>query len=243
MLAMGVPLCLYAWDGIRHWSRWWFMLMIPVLLEAILTSFSRGAMVAILASTPLYFLRCTRKRQLTVMMCGLAFIVTILAGAEIRERFFSVEKFDEDGSANSRLTSWGIAWTMANERPFFGFGIRNSNLHTFAYGADMEGRTIHSQYLQIAADSGLMALGLYGIAIATFAVAVGKARKAAKVNPEPTDDDRLTLMVANGVESALVIFCVGGVFLSLENFELPYIVLLMGAQLWAITKANRISPQ
>ncbi len=239
MLAMGVPLCLFAWDGSRHWTRWIYMLMIPVIFEAVLTSFSRGAMVAILASTPLYFLRCTRKKQLTVMMIGLAFIVTILAGAEIRERFFSVEKFDQDDSANSRLTSWNIAWTMANERPFFGFGIRNSNQHTFAYGADMEGRTIHSQYLQIAADSGLMALGLYLIAILGFVLAIGSARRDAKHREVQDAEAQMTITIANGLESAMFIFCVGGAFLSMEIFELPYIVLMMGAQMWAIIKANK----
>ena len=43
----------------------------------------------------------------------------------------------------------------------FGVGIRNSNLFSYQYGADMEGRTIHSQYLQIAADNGFVGLGLY----------------------------------------------------------------------------------
>ena len=66
-----------------------------------------------------------------------------------------------DASANSRLTTWRIAWQMAGENPIFGLGIRNSNLYTYDYGADMPGRTIHSQYLQTAADSGLVGLGLY----------------------------------------------------------------------------------
>ncbi|HMP18705.1 MAG TPA: DUF5935 domain-containing protein, partial [Gemmatales bacterium] len=41
MLAMGVPMCLYAWDGIRKWWRWGFLLAVPVVIHAVLTSYSR----------------------------------------------------------------------------------------------------------------------------------------------------------------------------------------------------------
>jgi probable O-glycosylation ligase (exosortase A-associated) len=241
MLAMGVPLCLFAWDGIRHWVRWGFLLMIPFIIEAVMISFSRGAMLSILVCSPLFLLRCTRKRQITILMVILGSFIVVMAGSEIRDRFFSVQKFDQDDSANSRLTSWKIAWQMANEHPFFGFGIRNSNLHTYSYGADMEGRTIHSQYLQIAADSGLMGLSLYLITIGFFMLAVRKARRhtlALIAHEGMTPDSQLKITIVNGLESSMVIFCVGGAFLSLENFELPYIVLLMGAQLWSIISAQ-----
>ena len=44
MLAMGVPLCYFAFEGIRKWFRWAFVALIPLIVHAVLTSYSRGAM-------------------------------------------------------------------------------------------------------------------------------------------------------------------------------------------------------
>ncbi len=49
MLAMGVPLCYFALEGIRNWYRWAFLAMIPLIVHAVLMSYSRGAMVSLIA--------------------------------------------------------------------------------------------------------------------------------------------------------------------------------------------------
>ena len=262
MLAMGVPLCLFAWDGIRHWSRWGFLLAIPLILHAVLTSYSRGAMLSLILSIPIYLARCRHRGQLLIILGCLIAMVPILAGKEIQERFFTINEHEQDASAQSRLVSWGIAWQMAQERPIFGFGIRNSSLFTFAYGADMEGRVIHSQYLQIAADSGLVGLAAYLLAIGAFLYCLWRVRRQVKGhtsifsyllaigyllttgrwNPKRQETGRddpeilRAYTIANGLEGAMIVFCIGAAFLSLETFELPYIALLMGAQLWAICR-------
>lgn len=267
MLAMGVPMCLYAWDGIRHQSRWLFLAAIPLLLHAVLTSYSRGAMLALILSLPLYLIRCKNKKQLLAILGIIALMIPFLAGKEIQERFFSIDKHDQDESAKSRLTTWSIAWQMACERPIFGFGVRNSNMFTQAYGADMAGRTIHSQYLQIAADSGLVGLAAYLFVIGSFMYCLRRIRSQMKGHrgltafvlaffaflflrrytrppAEGRDDEEMQRVytIANGLEGALIVFCFGGIFLSLENFELPYLLFLMGAQLWAIVRMAEAVP-
>src|SRR5207237_4437084 len=108
-------------------------------------------------------------------------------------------------------------------------GVRNADLLSQQYGADMEGRAIHSLYLQMAADSGFVGLGLYLAALATFWWSTRRTRAGtAKRNDE---EGRQAYAAACGVEGAMIVFCVGAVFLSLENFELPYLMLLLGAQL------------
>lgn len=259
MLAMGVPLCLFAWDGIRHWSRWGFLMGVPFLIHAVLTSYSRGAMLALILSIPLYLIRCRRRGQLSLILLAIALMIPFMAGKEIQERFFTISQSDTDDSAQSRFTSWGIAWQMANERPIFGFGIRNSSLYTLSYGADMEGRVIHSQYLQIAADSGLVGLAAYLLALLGFLICLRRVRSRVKdhlgivqgmintsaffllrrwrrpeVQGRDDADAVKAYVIANGLEGAMVVFCLGSVFLSLETFELPYILMLMGAQLAAV---------
>ena len=61
MLAMGVPLCYFAWEAIRRWFRWAFLAMIPLILHAVLMSYSRGAMVSLIAAVPFYLLRAAAR--------------------------------------------------------------------------------------------------------------------------------------------------------------------------------------
>ncbi len=232
MLAMGVPLCYFAWEGMRSRWRWAFLGLIPLLLHAVLMSFSRGAMVSLIPGVLIWLVRSKHKAKVAVVLLAVACMIPFLAGKEIRERFFSISRHDMDASANARKTTWGIAWKMACERPVFGFGIRNSNLYTYAYGADTYGRTIHSQYLQTAADSGLVALGLYLGALGLTFRATRRVIRDTKRRTDP--EGERAHAVAAGVEGAMIVFAVGGAFLSLENFELPYIAMLLGAQLVAV---------
>jgi probable O-glycosylation ligase (exosortase A-associated) len=236
MLAMGVPLCLYAWDNLRHWIRWFFLFMILFILHAVLTSYSRGAMLSLLLSVPIYLIRCRRRLQLLLVFAGVAIVMPLLAGQEIRDRFFSIKQHEVDDSANSRKRSWAIAWQMASENPIFGMGIRNSPLYTFAYGADMEGRAIHSQYLQIAADCGFIGLGAYLLLLGTCTSCWWRLARATRRRDDP--DSRRAYAIACGVEGALLVFGIGAAFLSLESFELPFIMILLGAQAWAIWQAR-----
>ena len=247
MLAMGVPLCLYAWDGIRHWVRWLFLMCIPFIVHAVLMSYSRGAMLALVLSVPLYAIRCRSRGQLAALMLAIAVMIPIMAGKEIQERFFSVGEYKDDGSAQNRFQTWGIAWDMACERPLAGYGIRNSNLFTKSYGADIEGRTIHSLFLQLAADTGLVGIGAYLLVILLFFVSLAKARRLAIATEGMTGeataaaamqisgwDPNRARTIANGLEGSMVVFCVGAFFLSLETFELPFILIMMGMQIHAI---------
>lgn len=229
MLAMGVPLCAWVWEGSRRLWRWVFAAFIPLLLHAVLVTYSRGAMLALLLASPLIFVRSRHRIQIGVAGLCLILLLPTLAGKEIRRRFFSVEQYQEDNSAQSRFSSWTAGWKMAQDYPIFGVGLRNSNLLSQTYGADIEGRAIHSQYLQIAADNGFVGLFLYVGALFLVWRSVSRARRSCR----RIEDDmmRESYAVACGVEGAMVVFCIGACFLSLEVFELPYLLLLLGAQL------------
>jgi len=229
MLAMGIPLCLFLWEGTSRIWRWAFLLAVPILIHAVLMSYSRGAMVSLIAATPFLLLRSRRRGLMLAGTLGLALLVPTLAGKEIRERFFTLKQYEAQESAQSRFGSWQAALAIASDYPVFGIGLRNADLVSQAYGADMENRTIHSQYLQTAADSGFVGLGLYLLVLATSWLGLRRVQKATR---RGTDDSaRTAYAIACGVESAMAVFCVGALFLSLEVFELPYLMLLIAAQL------------
>jgi O-antigen ligase len=192
-------------------------------------SYSRGAMVSLIPAILFWLVRSRHKKIVALLLLGIALLIPVLAGKEIQARFESTAEFDSDASAKSRLTTWKIAWRMASENPVFGLGIRNSNLYTYDYGADMHGRTIHSLYLQTAADSGLVALALYLAALFIVWRSVSKVMRQTKSRTDV--EGRRAYAIAAGVEGAMMVFCCGAVFLSLETFETPYIMMLLACQL------------
>ncbi|HEX4610013.1 MAG TPA: O-antigen ligase family protein, partial [Urbifossiella sp.] len=229
LLAMGVPLCAFAWEAYRGWYRWAFAAFIPVILHAVLMTYSRGAMVALVVAAPFWILRGRFRRQKVGLGLAVLACIPFLAGPQIRERFFSVGEYAKDDSANSRFTSWKIGLRIAVENPVFGVGVRNSPLLTYDYGADMPGRVIHSQYIQVAADNGFLGLACYlavvGLAVWNLEEVIRKAR----YRDDP--DSIRAYLAAAGFQGAIVTFLVGAVFLSCEAFEPQYWVFLAAAQL------------
>ncbi|MCC7146460.1 MAG: O-antigen ligase family protein [Phycisphaeraceae bacterium] len=249
MLAMGVPFAyVYGLSATRRPVRWLCWLLGIAMIHGTMMSYSRGAMVAGLVGVVwvLAFHR-SRFQALVITMC-LCAIVPALAGREITEEFKSAQNYAEDPSAQSRFNSWSAAWEIALDNPLFGQGIRNSQLYVFQYGADKVGRTIHNQYLQIAADSGIPAMLVY---ISLLVVALGNYRQTfhfcllwlqdhppnpdSLLEPDSLATSRAEIyqlsLMCNAATGSLLIFAVGSVFISLELFEFPWVLIVMASSL------------
>jgi probable O-glycosylation ligase (exosortase A-associated) len=247
MFAMAIPPCIFIYMGTTRWWRWVFAALVPFLLHAVLMTFSRGAMVSLLAVMPVIFLRGKNRFQLLLAFVAIASVVPFLAGKEIRARFFTVEKYEDQSSAQLRFASWEAAYEIALDYPIFGVGVRNSPLISADYGADREGRVIHSQLLQLMADNGFPGLFLYLLVLISVFVSLRRARRWAKSRGDP--DAITAYAIACGIEGSIAVFFVGSLFLSLEVFELPYVLLLLGTQLPLVlenqglmTSNNRMAP-
>ncbi|MCU0703048.1 MAG: O-antigen ligase family protein [Fimbriiglobus sp.] len=238
MLAMAIPLCYFLWEGTTGWWRWGYLAVVPVIAHAVQLTFSRGSMVATLMAMPVVFLFSRHKRLLLVLaVLGAAFVLRT-SGPELQDRFFSIKQHDLDESANMRKMAWRAAAEIATERPFFGVGLRCSAPHMKAHGAP-EGMTIHSQYLQLAADSGWV--GMFSYMVLYIGALVLGVRLWWQTRTWPDYPEvRQARAMAAGIVSSLVLYGIGAFFLSLETFELPYILFLIIAQLWNCYKGGGI---
>lgn len=236
MLAMGAPICYFCFEALTRWWRWGFLILIPIIVHAVLMTYSRGAMLSLLLATPMLVLRSRHKvRLITILVLFGTFVLPTLAGKEIRERFFTIEQHEIDESANSRRQSWRAAWLIALDHPVFGVGVRNADRFSYYYGADRPGRTIHSQYLQILADNGFPGLAFYLLAVVTSFLALWRVRRSFR---DSRDEEAFRIRsIANGIESSMLVFFVGATFLSLEVFELPYLLMFLSAQLALVSGA------
>ncbi len=240
MIAMGIPMAYFLWQGYTKWWRWLFMPIVPMMLNAVFLSNSRGAMLSLLATAPLLAIRGRNKKATVLALLCLSMMVLLLAGKQVRARFSTVGQYQQDYSAQSRFESWEAAVKIALQYPVFGAGIQNSNLLSHEYGADIQGRTIHSVYFKILADSGFPALGFYLAAL--FFTWRALRRFQNRHRDQTSQEDILAYNLACGIESALVTFCVGAAFLGIDTFELPFLLILMGTLLPSAVVEKETSP-
>lgn len=240
MLAMGAPLALaFALGGTRRWHRLGAGFLGLLIVHAVLMSYSRGAMVASLVGVVWMLVHHRRRFEAVVAAAIITAAVSVMAGPEIRARFYSTANYRQDESAASRFNSWSAAWQMAVDNPVLGQGIRNAGEYTLNYGVGQQGRTIHSQYLQIAADSGIPAMLVYTAMVGLALANLYHCRRlcldridhppdgAAPLDDHEHRDMHLYALVAMACHCSLLIFAVGAVFLSLEVFELPWMMLVV----------------
>ncbi|MFA5864844.1 MAG: O-antigen ligase family protein [Phycisphaerae bacterium] len=230
MLAMVIPFCYYFFQAERRWWRWILLVCALPAIHAVMLTYSRGAMLSTLvAGTGMLYGMARRKFvQTACLVVVLGMIVLTLAGPEVRNRFFSVKENIPGSSRELRFASWRAGWKIALDYPIFGVGLRNSNLLTKAYGADMEGRTIHNIYIQIAADAGIPAAIIFTTLIV---MTLWHLREAARRSQSSLDDPEMRWhhYVCLASFWSMVIFAFGSIFLSFETFELCYLLMLMGA--------------
>ncbi len=247
MIAMGLP---FAYVCARHAKGYALKLLCvfagALMLHAVLMSYSRGAMLSA-AAAGLWILVHHRPRlHAAALVAAVVVAVAVMAGPEIRARFMSIGNYQAEGSAQSRLDSWQAAWAIAWDHPLTGIGVRNSPRYVANYGNDYPGQTIHSQYLQVAADTGIIALAVY-VAIcgwslwhlsiarrhmlearAIYRHAPPEARPVGLHTPGPTDE---FADIALAIQASLICFVFGGLFLSLEVFELPWLLFTIAGAL------------
>ncbi|MCC7407172.1 MAG: O-antigen ligase family protein, partial [Phycisphaeraceae bacterium] len=247
MFAMAMPLA-YAF-GItaeRWWQRAAAWTVALLLLHVVLMSYSRGAMLSSIVGGAWLLWKHRPRKQAAVIFAAVVVALTLLAGPEIRERFISTKDYRSDSSATSRFESWGAAWRMTWESPLFGQGIRNANTYSANYGADVKGRTIHSQYLQISADTGVPAGMTFVLILVTAMVSLNRcghwiedfledAEKPSSKRPRISEARRenltQTLVLSRAMTASLLIFATGAAFLSLELLELPWLMFAMAANM------------
>lgn len=243
---LGLPFAYaFALGAHRLWVRGAAVFAGGLIVHAVMLSYSRGAMLAAVVGLGWLGVQHRPRRQLLwavpLVIVGLGFA----AGNEVRQEFHSIyDGYETDASVQSRFTSWSIAWEMAWDRPLTGMGLRNSNLYSFNFGADRRGRTIHNQYLQLAADAGIPALLAY---LSILGVGFFGAYRGRRILEEhlrfrlvenPQDRTRFYAQLCLATEAAILTFCAAAMFLSLETLEMVLLIAALGAAAPALARAH-----
>jgi len=208
----------------RLWLKGLAFVAAGLMAHAVMFSFSRGGMLALMITGFVSFLFVARKPSHVAIVLRMLLLAFRLAGPEVCQRFSStfVDAEERDRSASSRLDFWGACWDVMQKEPLFGVGPDQWLLIAPAYGF---GRTYaHSLWMQTGAEMGFPGLGLL---LAFYGLCIWRlwplTRKRSNV-PDPWLRDVARMVIASSVG-----FMVAASGVRITMLELSYYIVLAGA--------------
>lgn len=224
-LIMTIPLMYFLRELLsRTWQRHAILLAMGLTAVAVIGSYSRGAFLAIAAMLALLWLRGRQKVLLAVVVLVGGILLLSFMPGKWHERMGSIGDYHEDASAMGRINAWHMALNLASHN-FFGGGFDIYNAKTFAlYAPNPEDiHAAHSIYFQVLGEHGFVGLLLFMTMWGFTWRWAGWLRRNAGRSPETAWAATLGSMC----QVSLVGYAVGGAFLSLAYFDLPYDVLVL----------------
>jgi putative inorganic carbon (hco3(-)) transporter len=228
---MIIPLMRYLQLTTIHRSvRWGLTVMMLMCGVAVLGSYSRGALLA--ASAMVAFLWWKTRQKLSLLLLAVVAIPMALYFMPERwyERMDTIATYEQDSSARMRLNSWGAMFNIAKDRPIVGGGFEIATKEVFdKYSPDpsFPPQAAHSIYFQAMGEHGFVGLGLFLFLYLMFWRHAGALVRQTRGQPDFAWAHDFGLMI----QVSLIGFAVGGAFLSLVNFDVPYY--LIGAMVVA----------
>jgi putative inorganic carbon (HCO3(-)) transporter len=224
-IVMSIPLLNYLRTvATRKWLRLGLLGAMMLSATAALGTQSRGAFLAIAAMVVVLWFRSKNK---AISAVGLTIFATLLVGFMPEswwDRMGTIQNYEEDGSAMGRINAWIMAFRLANDHLFGGgFSIYTASIFQTYAPDPLDIHAAHSVYFQVLGEHGWVGLFLYlSIFIAAFVTAY-KIRKEAVKRLET----QWLFHLAGMCQVSLAGFAVGGAFLSLAYFDLPYNVVVV----------------
>ncbi|ARO86516.1 putative O-glycosylation ligase, exosortase A system-associated [Nitrosospira lacus] len=220
-LIMTIPLMHYLQIiSPNKWVRHGLTAAMLLCAVAALGSYSRGALLAIAAMGAFLWLKSRQK-------AGLGFLAVLAIPPLLAFmpdqwslRMDSINTYEEDESVQGRFNAWWMAYNLAKDRPLTGGGFEVAMPELFYRYAPnpIDIHAAHSIYFQALGEHGFVGLGLYLLlGFMTWRTGSWIIRSTAK-----RDDYMWAYNLATMIQVSLIGFAVGGAFLSLLYFDVPY---------------------
>jgi putative inorganic carbon (hco3(-)) transporter len=223
-LVATIPLIRFLQMQMRQ-GKWRHALTAIMLLcaAAAISSYSRGALLAITAMGGMFWWRSDKKFLFGVTMVFSGVCLLFFMPEQWWSRMDTIATYEEDLSAIGRLNGWIVATQVALHN-VLGSGMSYQYQWFFDQWGSYNTNIIaaHSIYFQILGNHGFVGLALFmAIWISCFRSA-GWLRKHGNDRPET----RWTADLGAMSQVSLIGYGVGGAFLSLAYFDLPYNILV-----------------
>lgn len=225
-IIMSIPLFRYLQlHSENKWVKRGCLAAMMLSAASALGSQSRGGFLA-LAAMGLFLWTKSRQKGLIAILLVLAIPAVLLFMPESWfERMSSIQTYDQDASAMGRINAWWAAWNLAVDRfPIGGgFGMWTASVFQL-YAPDPSVVFVaHSIYFHILGDHGFIGLVLFLLVFGFSWMNGNWIVSRTKNKPELLWARDLAAMC----QVSLVGYAVGGAFLSLTYFDLPYYIVVI----------------
>lgn len=217
----------------KAWMRTALTVGMGFMLVGILGTQSRGALLAVLSMALVLGLKGKYPIQTTLGLAAVMGLAVLFMPDSWTNRMHTIGTYSQDTSAMSRIYVWKTLWNLALDRPFVGAGFATDNPLVFAlYGPrDMivsgydflNGKVLvaHSIYFQALGEHGFPGLILYAL-LGFFTWR--RAGQLARITADDPEFKDWVPMLMRMCQVSVFGFAVGGTFLTLVHFDLPYYI-------------------
>jgi len=206
-----IPLLLiWQKETLNPWFKKGILFAIPIIYAASLSSWSRGALLTMTALTLMLIWKSKHKLLAIPLVFIGTFIVMPFLPQEWFGRMNTIETYQSDSSAMSRIEAWTDGWNHTLEHPFVGAGFEGWRWVTM--------RDWHSSYVEMFSEHGFIAFGLWiSLILGTLISLTTLPKKTHQVEGMEWVSNYCFMLRAS-----LICYMVGTLFLGLSYWDLLY---------------------
>lgn len=224
----------------KRWAwrlAWW--LWIPLSWDAVFLTGSRGGFLGLVTTVALIVLRSKRRVLGLVLIPAFLLVFSLEAGPVMKTRVLSIDHYHRSGSAEDRLHAWRAAERMIVAHPITGVGLASFG-PAYPHFSHHHPREAHDTFLQISAESGIIGGAMYVLIAASLIRSLWSNGKALKRKASsPSVRTRIMINEATMIGFTGLVVC--SIFLSLQQFEIFYILNVLGNATLFLGKAEEVN--
>ena len=204
---------------------------------SIIGSYSRGAFLAGAAMLCVLWVRSRKRMSLLLVMIILIPAIIGFMPEKWHNRMDTIQTYQQDASAMGRINAWQCAWNLALDSPIFGGGARVFTAQTFyKYAPDPDNiHDVHSIYFEMLGEQGFVGLFLF---LTIFTATFIYTQQIRKMTREDTTH-AWAFDLASMCQVSIVGYAVGGAFLGLSYWDLPYTIVAIVVLTKAVVEGDR----
>jgi probable O-glycosylation ligase (exosortase A-associated) len=220
-LVLAIPYLYYLFGETQNrWVKVGLLGVMGTSVVAAVGTYSRGTFLAILAMGFWLWWKSRHK-----LLFGFALVLTVplllaFLPGKWEDRMRSITEYQQDSSAMGRINAWQTAIGVARDHPLVGGGFEFHSRAVFARYAPVpeDVHAMHSIYFQVLGEHGFVGLALF---LAIWFFSWRRSARLAKAT-KGRDDLRWASNLVAMVQVSMVGYLVGGAFLNLAYWDLPY---------------------
>ena len=152
----------------------------------------------------------------------------------------TINTYTEDESALGRLNTWTMLYNIAVDRPFVGGGFEPYSQEVFRrYFPDYERtHSAHSIYFQVLGEHGFVGFALFAL----FWILTWRLARRIVKHTRNVAGSKWAYWLAVMIQVSLVGYFVGGTFLNLAYWDMPYFLMIVLVITWHAVRNESTEP-